>query len=47
MVEVPALRGRLLETVGVDGAAQIVLRMGHAAAPRPTPRRRLDAFIDP
>jgi len=44
-IEVPKLRVRLIEALGLNGQPQIVLRMGYGPPARETPRRPLEDFL--
>ncbi len=46
-LEVPALRPRVMETIGRTGHAQIILRLGFGPNVNPTPRRSVDAVLIP
>jgi hypothetical protein len=43
--EVPEVRQRLRRTVGGPGHPQVLLRVGHGVAPRPTPRRPVELVL--
>jgi len=44
-IEVPEVRRRLRHDVGEAGHPQLLLRVGHGPAPRPTPRRPVDLVL--
>lgn len=44
-LEIPGLRRRLREVLGIDGHTQLLLRFGYAAPPPPTPRRAVEDVL--
>ena len=45
-IEVPPLRARLAQALGLTGTPQLLLRLGYGPATRATPRREVAAVID-